>query len=111
MSKPSITHQIESHVRSAIDAFSLGETVEWVVIPALGPQGQITHFVTVVTPSPLLGKSIQAGGVMIGAEVNGETISGLIQEALEHCRSKRTEVLSGALEASAPDHTELLVPH
>jgi hypothetical protein len=108
MSK-SVTQQIEEHVEAAIDALAQGDKVEWFVAGAMGPQGQITHFITIVIPSPLLGQSIQAGGVTVGAEVTGEAVSGLIQQALEHVRETRSRVLTEALTGPAPDHTNIPV--
>jgi hypothetical protein len=108
--KKSITAQVEEHVEAALDANVGKDQVEWFVAPAMGPNGEVTHFVTIVMSSPLLGKSIQAGGVMIGAEVNGTQISNLIQQALEHCRESRSRVLSEALSAGAPEHQDLIIP-
>ncbi len=100
--RKSITQQIEEHVANALDTLAGKDKVEWLVVPAIGPQQQVIHFVNVVIPSPLLGQSIQSGGIMTGTEVKGEAISQLIQQALEQCRETRSNVLKDALTAQAP---------
>lgn len=74
----------------------------------LGPEGRLVHFVTIQTASPVIGQTMEAGGIVLDARnVDGSQIATMVQQAVETLRAERTKALGAEL--GAPP-TKLVLP-
>ncbi len=98
MAEPSMTDKLKVLVADALDTHAYRDKIEWDIGSGMGPDNQHFHFLTFLAPSPILGDTIMATGMIAGANtVTGEQIAILVQNALAQIRKARSERLSAEL--------------
>ena len=96
MAQLSMTDKLKELVGEALDRHAAGEDIAWDIGSGMGPNNQLFHFLTVVAPSPVLGESIMAGGIIGGANlIDQDKIDTMVYQALEQIRAARSEKLTG----------------
>jgi|SRR5665213_889932 len=97
MAELSMTDKLKGFVSEALDRYSQGDKVDWDIGSGM-QDNQLFHFLTLAVPSPVLGETIMAGGVIGGANnIDQDKIDQMVSTALEQIRAARSEKLNGGL--------------
>lgn len=106
-----MTDQLKEMISDALDVHSQGDQIDWDLGSGMGPDNQLFHFLTLVAPSPILGETIMAGGMIVGfANVKPEQLASLVQQALEQIRQARSAKLSEELPKQTQAGPGLVLP-
>ncbi len=107
-----MTDKLKGFVTEALDKYSQGDVVDWDIGSGM-QENQLFHVLTLVVPSPVLGESIMAGGMIGGAQnIDQEKLDQMVRQALEQIRMARSQKLNEGL-AQAPERPAgggLIVP-
>lgn len=110
MAQLSMTDKLKELVSEAIDRHSNGEDVSWDIGSGM-QQNQLFHFLTLVVPSPVLGETIMAGGMIGGANnIDQAKIDTMVSQALEQVRQARSEKLKSDVAQVASSGGGLILP-
>jgi hypothetical protein len=112
MAQLSMTDKLKEFVEEALDVHADGEDISWDIGSGMGPNNQLFHFLTIVAPSPVLGETIMAGGIIGGANnIDQDKIDTMVSQALEQIHQARSEKLSGEVaQAEAATKGGLILP-
>ena len=110
MAEASMTDKLKGFVSEALDKHTNGDVVDWDIGSGM-QQNQLFHFLTLVVPSPVLGETIMAGGIIGGANnIDAAKIDTMVSQALEQIRQARSQKLNQELAEKAPESGGLILP-